>query len=86
MGKFKHKLGIEAEDRITGFKGIVIGAARYLTGCDQYALKPLVDDKGNMRDSKWFDEGEINKIGEGVHKKEVKSETKGGPQPDTPSI
>ncbi len=86
MATFKHKLGIEAEDRITGFKGIIIGVSRYLTGCDQYALKPPVDEKGNMRDAKWFDEGEINKTGEGVNKKEVKSESKGGPQPDAPKL
>ena len=86
MARFKHKLGIEGKDRITGFTGIIIGVSRYLTGCDQYALKPPVDDKGNMRDAKWFDEGEITKIGQGIHKKEVKSAANGGPQPDAPIL
>lgn len=27
-------LGKEAKDQITGFTGIVIGHARYITGCD----------------------------------------------------
>jgi len=31
-------LGKKAKDKITGFVGIIIGRAQYLTGCDQYAL------------------------------------------------
>ncbi|WP_240533448.1 hypothetical protein [Sinorhizobium fredii] len=41
-----------AKDQLTGFSGIVIGRAQYITGCDQYLLTPRTPDK----DAKWFDE------------------------------
>ena len=84
--KFKFKLGEQAKDKLTGFTGILYGASRYLTGCDQYCLKPPVDKDGNLRESKWFDEGEIEIIGKGIDAKEVKSKGNGGPRRDAPKI
>lgn len=49
-------LGKHAKDRVTGFEGLVTGEISYLTGCDQILIQPQsLDEKGCMRDSKWFD-------------------------------
>lgn len=84
MGKFKHDLGVAAEDKVTGFSGIIVGRAQYLTGCNQYCVKPRVDEKGDVRKGQWFDEGELNITGEGITAKEVASPAPGGPQRDAP--
>ncbi len=49
-------LGMTVVDRITGFKGVVTGYVRYLTGCNQALVCPPVGDDGALRDSTWFDE------------------------------
>ena len=49
-------MGLEVEDKITGFKGLVIGHTTCLTGCDQYLVSPKVDEKGALVDSVWFDD------------------------------
>ena len=59
MEKFKEHFGKEAEDKITGFKGIISGYAHYITGCGQYLINPKVDEKGNEVDGKWIDEGRL---------------------------
>ena len=81
----KIKLGVKAKDKITGFTGIVIGKSMWLTGCNQFALKPPVGDKGEMRDASWFDEGAIEYVDEGINAKEVKSKKPGGPRQDCPA-
>ena len=80
----KIKLGSQAQDKITGFKGIVIGYVIYVTGCNQYCIKPKVDKEGKIQEGEWFDEGTVELIGKGILEKEVKGETKGGPQSDAP--
>lgn len=40
---FKHKLGLKAKDKITGFEGIITARCEYLTGCNQYCLTPQAD-------------------------------------------
>lgn len=54
---------IEAKDKITGFKGTVIGYCTYSTGCDQYLLSPPVSNDGDFKDSRWFDEARLVVIG-----------------------
>jgi hypothetical protein len=54
----KNYLGYQAKDKVTGFKGVIVGCADYLTGCRQYALQP----KGKGDDIPkvhWFDEGKL---------------------------
>ena len=80
------KLGVEAKDKVTGFKGTIIGKAEYLYGCIQYALKPKVDKEGKPVDSCWFDEGRIEIIGKGITAEEVAGEKDGGPNEDAPRI
>jgi len=79
------ELGKKGKDKITGFEGIIIGRAQYLTGCDQYALTPPVRD-GKVQDSQWFDEGRIEVVGEGVSEEEVQGPKRGGPNRDAPSV
>ncbi len=52
-------LGIEAEDVVTKFKGILTGKASYLTGCDQYLVSPDVGKDGKARGALWFDESRL---------------------------
>lgn len=57
--EFKHELGIEASDIVTGFKGIITGRVQHLTGCNTYGLKPKVDTEGKISPDEWFDETRI---------------------------
>ena len=57
--KMKFELGIEAKDSVTGFKGVITGHVRYLTGCDQYLLTPPVDKEGKHVESRWYD---VNRV------------------------
>ncbi len=79
------KLGVEARDKVTGFKGIVIGRTQWLTGCDTYNLKPPVDKDGKIYDSEFFDVGQIEVIGAGISIEDVASDELGGPKRDHPS-
>lgn len=78
------KLGQEARDKITGFKGILIGRADYLFGCSQYAITPKANEAGETKDTQWFDEGRIEIIGPGITPEEVRAEVNGGPNRDAP--
>lgn len=78
------EFGVKAKDKISGFQGIVIGKAQYLTGCDQVCLKPSVDKEGKMQDAHWFDEGAIEEVSEALKPKDVQSKRPGGPRNDQP--
>lgn len=52
-------LGMEVEDKITGFKGVITGYAQYITGCTQYLVQPPVGKEGTWVESQWFDEGRL---------------------------
>lgn len=52
-------MGHQAQDTIVGFEGIVVGHARYVSGCSMYLLAPRVSADGSHRDSEWFDEQRI---------------------------
>ena len=77
-------LGKEARDKVTGFRGVVIGRAEYLYGCAQYGLAPKANKDGEVRAAQWFDEGRIEVIGKGVEPKTVRAEKNGGPNSDAP--
>lgn len=53
------ELGQQAHDKITGFSGRIIGRTSYITGCDQYAIQPRVNEKGEVPDARWYDEQRI---------------------------
>jgi len=48
-------LGLKAEDKVTGFKGVIDSVCFDLYGCVQAALTPAVDSKGELKGGKWFD-------------------------------
>ena len=78
-------LGKKVRDKITGFEGIVVGQVAYIYGCKQYAVSAKsVDNK--IEDAKWFDEGRIEVIGEGIEPKTVQAELPGGPDRGNPVI
>ncbi len=57
---FKHELGVEAKEIISGFRGIITGRIEYLTGCRQYALSPRnLTKEGAFIDPHWFDEDKL---------------------------
>lgn len=53
------KLGYTAEDKVTGFRGVVTGRVEYLTGCNQVLLMPKVDKDGKTMEGAWFDEQRV---------------------------
>lgn len=77
---FKYELGKKAKDKVTGFKGIITGQAKHLTGCDTYGLTSTVNKDGNYHNN-WFDEGRILIIEGGIDPDEVQRthDNKSGP-------
>ena len=48
-------LGLKVKDRVTGYTGIVATIGFDLYGCVQAIVNPGLDEKGDTRDSRWFD-------------------------------
>lgn len=66
---FRIPFGSMARDIITGFTGRVICANRHITGCDQYLLKPSIDQDGKERDGSFFDDDRLEVLAdEGIIK------------------
>lgn len=61
-------LGYEVKDRVSGFQGVAIGRHQYLQGCARISVQPPVDEKGELPESKVFDEPDLTVIGDGVTK------------------
>lgn len=74
-------LGCEARDKITGFKGIVTGRAKYLFGCDNLLLSPKSGKDNSYKNGQWFDSPRIEYVGHGIAPKEVQGEKPGGDIP-----
>jgi len=78
------KLGKKAKDKITGFEGILVARAQYITGCDQYAICPKAKN-GKVFDAQYFDESRIKVTGNGVKIEDVTfKQNPGGPNRDKP--
>lgn len=76
--QFKHALGLEARDKVTGFTGIIAVRCEHLFGCNTYGLVPKVDSStGKRNETEWFDEGRIEIIGDGVKPESVQVDTPG---------
>ena len=75
----KVELGDMVCDNITGFTGVVVGKAEYLTGCDQFILQPkCAGDLGKYPDANWFDVGRLRVLCKGeVSKVEVQGDKPG---------
>jgi hypothetical protein len=78
------KLGKEAVDKVSGFKGVVVARHTFLSGCDRYTIQPRINDKDEMTEAHTFDEPQLVVL----KKKKVKTdknEKPGGPAPYLPS-
>ncbi len=60
------QLGKMAVDKITGFKGVVVGRCVYLSGCNQLLLVPRVAKDGSYKCGQWFDEQRVDFVGSKV--------------------
>jgi len=78
-------LGKQAQDKVTGFEGLITGRAEYLYGCAQYCLMPQARE-GKVLDAIWIDEGRVEIIGKGIAPADVAGAVPGGPQRDAPPV
>lgn len=62
----KIELGREAKDVVSGYKGIVTARTEYLNGCVRFHLRPKASKDGKLDEGEWFDEVELERIGDGV--------------------
>lgn len=74
---FLHELGKRAKDKITGFEGLLTARCEFLTGCNRYCIQPTELRDGKPVDSIYFDESQVEIIGEGVSPYEVTGEKNG---------
>ncbi len=74
---FAIQLGTEVKDKVSGFSGKILVIVEYLHNCSQYYVEPTVDKDGKPRDGKWFDEGRLETIGEGIKPEEVATPKRG---------
>lgn len=76
---FKIEMKAKVKDCVTGFEGIVIARAEYLTGCRQYLVTPMkLKDDGDIVNSIWFDEDRLTGID--LLGKDERPQNDGGPQ------
>lgn len=55
-------LGTKVRDRVTGFSGVVSSVSFDLYGCVQAVVTPHVDDKGEIKDGRWFDTSRLEVV------------------------
>ena len=87
------EFGMEAEDVVTGFAGIITAKVEYLNGCTQFCLKPKgTKPDGDPKEGHYFDENQVRYVGEGLRgvikpyrlsEDEIQA-APGGPQADEP--
>ncbi|QBR31867.1 MULTISPECIES: hypothetical protein [Pseudomonas] len=57
------ELGQKAEDKITGFYGVITARSQQLNGPDQYRLQPPCSKNNNtLLQAEWFDEERIRPL------------------------
>lgn len=62
----KVKIGQRVRDSISGFEGIVVAKTSYLYGCERVGVAPeYLDDDGETISWHWFDEPQVEVIGDG---------------------
>lgn len=54
--EFKHALGDEVRDQITGFSGILVCRNQWVHNCNTYGVRPLELKDGVPQDLHYFDE------------------------------
>lgn len=81
---FKAKFGMNdiLKDRVSGYKGQVMGITFYETGCTHYGLAPLkVKDDGSVATWEWFDESRMVFV---KHTSRESTEPSSGPDMNRP--
>ena len=68
------ELGDEVRHKITGFKGVAVVRANYISGCNRITIQPKVNKNGEVPEEKSFDEPEI----EIIKRKKVKRHNENG--------
>lgn len=63
MKDYMKLLGLEAEDRVTGFAGYITSIAFDLYGCVQFVIAPGLDKDGKIKDAHWFDAKRVKVTG-----------------------
>jgi hypothetical protein len=76
------ELGDAARDTITGFAGVLVGRAEYLTGCEQFLVEAKSKD-GDPPKSSWIDGDRLEVTKAGAAKIAVTAA--GGPQQHAPT-
>lgn len=79
---FKFNLGDEVVDTITGYTGIVVSRADYLTGCFHYGVQSRTLKDGKRMDPEWLDGSQLDVVADRV----ALRGNSGGPSPIPPSI
>ena len=67
------QLGDEVKDIVTGFRGVVTGEVKYLTGCTQMLVTPKTGKENNPVDAKWLDIDRLHVVKAGAVKLTVKT-------------
>ena len=76
---FLIELGSEVKSRISGYKGIVVSRSEHLNGCNRYLVSPQkVNKDGELPDSYWLDEHELEVVVKNKVKKRKDIKKPGG--------
>lgn len=68
------KLGDEAKDVITGYRGIITAKIEYLTGQIDYKIQKQSSDSDKYAGSEWINENYLLYVSDGVHIEPAKRE------------
>jgi hypothetical protein len=60
---YKFELGETVKDKVTGFKGVVVGRSNHISGCDTFGVQASTLKDGAPQDPKWFDEPRLESTG-----------------------
>jgi len=60
------RLGQKLKDIVTEFEGIAVARVEFINGCVQYALRPKVNDKGEMIEPEYIDVDRLQFVDIGV--------------------
>lgn len=80
----------KVKDRVTGFVGIAVSRTEYMNGCIRYGVQASVQKKDNdkLPETYYFDEDQLDVIGDRLVKKPEKKKPTGGDRkaPSAPHI
>lgn len=77
-------MGKEAQDKLTGLKGIIVAVGEYYNGCVQYLVKPAEIKDGKRIEGEWIDREFLEILGQKLTRENVKPA--GGPSSSDPPL